>query len=623
MENPAPEGKTSRENLVDLNQGQDLPPKFYEHATLLVLFYDRWFRFAAILFLLALISVGLLLPKIWRVTPGYMPIVRVSGLDVLQANSLRSAALKQSAAGQVKDALLSWRSAIDNNPGNADVIREMVDYIVKQPTVPVEYAGYAANRSIWLLALSQTNKQDVALVAELFSHIQEDGFAIHLAESVAHELPGAALVSLAKSEFREGRMEKFDEIWKLNAPELSKDPEASMYRLAWEAGWGPSATMIHGQMELQHALNSTNTAQAAIAHRLYLFVCLNSQDVVNYRRSFDWLIEHHADMVPDHINYWRLLIGLGDKTEATRQVKAFSRPPGNTQDVMGISSIMANLGLVEDAVDFLQKQSASFGYSTDVWLQLADLRISQKRWTELYSQGVSMRRDEQLDGRLDGFSYYVEGMAHYGSGRLEAASKAFKSAASSRFDQQLPLAFACARGMRKAGYSAEAEDLLRRVQKNYAQQAEFWFELSLAAYASHDMETLSKATERAYQLEPDKTGYMNNYAAILIAQRRNPEESVKLTNRLLAALPDNPELKINHALALLQLERFTEAEKLLKSVNPSRLQASEASVANYAWAELQLAKKDVSGARKSYSLVNTNHLMPPQITWMESQLKKI
>jgi hypothetical protein len=188
MENPAPQDETSpREKSVDLNQGQDLPPKFYEHATLLVLFYDRWFRFAAILFLLALISGGLLLPRIWRVTPSYMPIVRISGLDLLQASSLRKAALKQSAAGQVKDALLSWRSAIDNNPGNADLIREMVQFIVKQPTVPVEYAGYAASRSIWLLGLSRTNKADVALVAELFGHIQEDGFGIHLAESVASE----------------------------------------------------------------------------------------------------------------------------------------------------------------------------------------------------------------------------------------------------------------------------------------------------------------------------------------------------------------------------------------------------------------------------------------------------
>ena len=177
--------------------------------------------------------------------------------------------------------------------------------------------------------------------------------------------------------------------------------------------------------------------------------------------------------------------------------------------------------------------------------------------------------------------------------------------------------------MREEGYAADAENLLRKLQKGFAKQAEYWFELSLSAYHSRDMETFSMATEKAYQLEPDKDGYVMNYAAVLIAQRRNPEESVKLTYRQLNAFPNKPDLQVNHALALLQMQRFDEAENLLKSINPLRLNASEASIVNYAWAELYLLRNETQKALKSYSLVNTNHLMPPQITWFETKLKAL
>jgi predicted Zn-dependent protease len=124
-------------------------------------------------------------------------------------------------------------------------------------------------------------------------------------------------------------------------------------------------------------------------------------------------------------------------------------------------------------------------------------------------------------------------------------------------------------------------------------------------------------------LEPDKDGYVMNYAAVLIGEHRNSQESVKLTRRQLEQFPNNPDLQINHALALIQTKRPDEAEKILKAVNPNRLKTTEASVFNYAWAELHLQRNDGSKARKSYSLVNTNHIMPPQVTWMESRLKEL
>ena len=608
---------------ADLNAQKELPPKFYEHATLLVLFYDRWFRFAAIMFVLALISLGLLLPKLWRVTPEHMPIVRISGLDFLESGALRRSAEKQSQNGQVKEALVSWHSAVENNPGNTELLREMLQFLNGMPQVPPEFAGYAANRALWLLGLSKTNLTDLALVTETLEKIEEDAFVSNLAASKARLLPVSALGAVARANFRLGRMSEFDSMWQINPDALSKQSDTALYRMAWEAGWGPPSSLSHGRLQMQQELNSTNQLTAYTAHHLELLVNLNAQDLVNYRRNLDWLVEHHEDRVIEHINLWKLLISLGNRAEATRLAKSFSRPAANAEETVGIASVYNLLEMPDVAIEFLDKQSATYGYSTEVWILLAELRMKEKRWDELFGQGITMRRDEHLGGSLDGYSYFIEGIANARTGRNEAASKAFKSAVEARFAQQTYLAFDCARRMREAGYSAEAENLLRKLQKGFSKQAEYWFELSLSAYHSRDMETFSMATEKAYQLEPDKDGYVMNYAAVLIAERRNPEESVKLTNRQLNAFPNKPDLQVNHALALLQVQRFDEAERLLKAINPLRLNAEESSVVNYAWAEFFLLKNDGQKARKAYALVNTNHLMPPQIVWFETKLKAL
>ena len=621
--NPPPQPEPSAQRAPDLNQAKEVPPKFYEHATLLVLFYDRWFRFAAIVFILALIVVGMMLPKIWRVTPAHMPIVRISGLDFIESRALRRTAETLSESGQIKEALSSWRSAVENNPGNSEAIRKMLQFVNRQAAPPVEFTGYAANRGLWLLSLSKTNLADLSLVAETLEKIQEDGYVSVLAGSRAKELPTSALGALARSEFRLGHMDRFDELWQFQPEPLSKQTETALFRMAWEAGFGPPSSLVRGQMQLQHALVSTNDFVAETAHHLTLIISYTAQDVVNYQRMLDWLVEHHVDRVTEHINYWRLLVNLGRRSEAHELAKGFSRPPNNADEALGIATVLSEMEMEDVGIEFLEKNTAIFGYSPPIWEALADLRIKKEKWSDLFAQGITMRRDEHLNGGLDGYSYFVEGLANAKTGRSEAAAKAFKNASESRFSGSVYLAFKCAREMRETGFPAEAENLLRKLQTGFTKQAEYWFELSLAAYQSRDMATFAMATEKAYTLEPDKDGYVMNYAAVLIAEHRNPQESVKLTRHQSEQFPNNLDLQVNHALSLIQNNRLDEAEKLLKSVNPNRLKSSEASVFNYAWAELHLQRNDATKARNSYALVNTNYIMPPQVVWIESKLKAL
>jgi hypothetical protein len=372
----------------------------------------------------------------------------------------------------------------------------MLEFVNQQTVVPIEFAGYAAGRGLWLLSLSKTNLADLSLVAETLEKIQEDSYVSLLAEPRAKELPVSALGALVRSEFRLGQMEKFDQLWQLQPEALSKQTETALFRMAWEAGFGPPSSLIRGQMQLQHELASTNQFIAESAHHLSLIIAYTAQDLVNYQRILDWLIEHHADRVTEHINYWRLLANVGRRSEATALAKGFSRPPNTADEALGIASVLSELGMEDIGIEFLEKNTSGFGYSAPIWVALADLRIKKEKWSDLFAQGISMRRDDHLRGSLDGYSFFVEGLSNAKTGRSEAASKAFKSASESRFTGMVYLAFNCAKAMREAGYPTEAATLLQKLQSGFSKQADYWFELSLAAYHSRDMETFAMATER-------------------------------------------------------------------------------------------------------------------------------
>ena len=104
------------------------PPKFFESGTLAVLYYDVWFRVAAITVILSGVLLAAILPKIWTVTPdGFLPVVRISGLDLVQAWSLRRSAEKLEKQGQLADCMVAWRAAGFNDPGSPELARGPIE----------------------------------------------------------------------------------------------------------------------------------------------------------------------------------------------------------------------------------------------------------------------------------------------------------------------------------------------------------------------------------------------------------------------------------------------------------------------------------------------------------------
>src|SRR5687767_1739004 len=86
-----------------------------------ILLLEKWFRRAFLLFLTVLAGALSFLPKIWVTSPkGFLPVVKISLLDRVQAGSLKRSARKAAAAGRFDEASYAWQAALANNRADAE-----------------------------------------------------------------------------------------------------------------------------------------------------------------------------------------------------------------------------------------------------------------------------------------------------------------------------------------------------------------------------------------------------------------------------------------------------------------------------------------------------------------------
>ena len=98
---------------------------------------------------------------------------------------------------------------------------------------------------------------------------------------------------------------------------------------------------------------------------------------------------------------------------------------------------------------------------------------------------------------------------------------------------------------------------------------------------------------------------------------------VRLTFQNLVVAPNNPDLIINHAMALTLNDRSDDAAKALEKVSVGSLTPPQ--LANYrlAWFDVLLKRKDWRGARKQHAALDRKHLQPLQIARLDKEFKSL
>lgn len=591
-----------------------------EYPLLRVLIFNPWFRWTVLLALTLASLATLSVIKIWRTTPpGFVPIVRVSWLDMAQARSLRRSAVEFEAAGKSEAAAQAWQSAIANDPANPDLLRGALRQAITADRISPRWVPKTVAQTAWLLRLSRTNQADVELVAEVYDRYELASTLLAVLDSRKEALTPREETAYLKALFRLRRMDEFAQRWRAAANRLPPDPRLALFHAAYLVGWGPPETMGEGRRQLEEAL--ARPRERTDANRLRMALCVKNADVPGYAVGLGRLKEWHEDRAVDHTGLWQLMLSVGQTEEARRLAKEYVRPPMVPWEAVGLAEIYLKLGMRDYARQFLQRYVPEFAntdtpWSLRLWVIYSDVLIHAGGWHELREVAFRMRLTSALAASLGAYSYYLEGRALQGTGNPDQAGAAFTKAAEVGF-RQSQLAFESALDLLKLGYPNQAWGIMAPLESEYAQSVEYWQGLFEIAYARKDALMLFKAASRAYALRPENPICQNNYAASLLISRQRPDEAVKLTMALLSRNPALLASRINHSYALAMNRRFDEAEVALKTVDIAQLSPLDLTMYYFIAFEVHAARGQLQRARQDSSQVNTNLLFPSQVQWLE------
>lgn len=598
---------------------RELNRRLIYHPLLRMLLFKVWFRAAFVLFVGALVFFSLYLPKVWRTSPeGFTPVIKVSGLDLTQAWSLKRTAKRAMAQGDRVKANFAWQSAVANNPADAGLIRGFLNYLIQAENLDRRSTSVGLAETLWLLRLTQTNTTDLDLCVRFYEKTRSFDVLQYVCGPVQDRLSPSANVAYTKALFHLGKIGEFEA--RLKRLPASMAANMQPYQWAYLAGWGTGPDSTEGLQSLRKGVKQSGFDETM--SRLYLAVCAKRLDASGYSESLEMLARRNLASVLDHVNYWRVLRATGRKGEATALAEAFTTSPQSAVETIRLAEIFYVLGLSSQARDVLKRFAPQFGNFPEVWSSYASLLEEQREWREMRAAAEQIQKLPGVRESLNGLSYYLQGRANLAEGRRRPAEAAFEASAKSTYET-LSIALLVANELTRLDFPQFARAILQPLQASARGSMEYSQAAFNAAYRLRDAAWLLQTASESYHANPSDSVLLNRYAAALILNRAQPQEAVKLTFQLVNVYPDSEAVRINHAMALLQNGRITEAQNILKSMNSAALSSSESTSYYLALFEANLNLSQLSEARKAAARIDRSHLFPNQIKWLEEKISTL
>ena len=588
------------------------------HPFLFLLVYDFWFRIGLITLLVLLVSLGLFLPRIWTVSPpGFRPVIKVSGLDLAQAWSLKRSAVRSADAGRIDDAHFSWLAAWLNNRADAEAVRGDLDCFLRSEDAK-KYRTMVVPHSVWLLRLTETNRTDLEIVAKVLARYDRSDVLLDLLESRKQNLTQALEAAYLKALYQTGRTGEFRNRWPKVRSELAADEELPLYHAALEACREPLAGASDAVGTLRAALNQP--ALRTLACRLLMTVCQHRLDAEQHTELLALLKDWRMDTFPDHVGYWRLLALCGRRNEALEMAQSLACRPTSAGNVLALAELYEEWSMKDRALRVFKEFAGSFQESTELGVAYTNALIEARRWEELRRVSVQMRvRAKGGHGALTAYSYYLEGRAELGLQRQFHAAAAFETMTDWDFDFP-KLGLRVAHDLIELGYARLARDVLLKLEDQLAPDAEYWKRVFQAGAKLNQTEVMLKAAGRTYELRPHDPASAHDYAAALLIERQRPEEAIRLTLSAVSRHPQSIPARVNHAAALLLNERAAEALALLRTIDPTRLTGSERTHYHFNLFQACHRLQRYGEAAEIRSRIDPRELYPRQARWLDETL---
>ena len=565
--------------------------------------------------------------KVVRVSPDkVLPVVRISGLDYVQAWLAKRQAMLHEREGRPALAVLAWKTCIANHPYHEqNLTQAMLAHVrLEHPS-----RQHVQDVSRYARLLAEKNQAGVLgrflspLVLVWMGAVTE---AADLVQSMAPPQLSDAFTIWASIILLGDRA--LPDAWKLAMRQVYGDgnPAAEMlskYSNAIECGDWNEVPDVMGL-----SFNGLDR-DPIVKQLLEMLECDLRFWMLSHRNSADemrqWMEKsplHGRERAWHRLRYWRSQIESGNDHRVWSEIKGSESLEWlNAGQVIEWGKLYQQYDKTGSIIGKLKPLLGAYASSPEWTFFYGSLLIQNQRWVELRALATQLRA-RPMHSKLNGLSFFFEAQSWNGESNPQAAMECYRKwLASTVVFPDLELE--AARMLRHEGMSDIALRRYRALETSHEHDASFWKEvLEFGRELKLERYQLD-ACQKLHALEPQSKEYALNYASLLLAMRRNPALAIDLTNSLLQQFPQDQALAVTHIHALLQNDRLKEAERTLALMNPDRLPVSIRESYQLAQFERLCLEGKLDEALSVTGMIHTENLSVHQHVWLDVELYQL
>lgn len=573
-------------------------------------------------FLFVMLYVGLF-ARIWIIAPKEVPQeLRLRTTDLIQVWSLKRTGMRAAAADRNLDAVHAFQGAVSINRYDLEANRGMIREVTRSPRFQPTWVLTSTFQLDTVLAISHTNAADLQLAAAFYSRYELYDWAISkFRDESLVKTPEAALLVL-KFFFSVGQWEGLSSFWDRHVSLLKPLPEAQFIYWAALAMSGEAEPNRNALDSLRESAYNPTSAGRLTALHLLVQVEAQHLELGRVQRAVAALEDVHADRLEDQLHLALALDGGGLSDEARKVVRNITRRPESVTAGELQLRVWGRLGFEDQVIEFVHKRLPEFNFHHRLLLASTPLLVKTKKWDELRGLAVYVRRIPHIGVLLGAYDDYLDGLAELGVSNSTKAEQLFQRLVQYpvRF---LPGLLQVAADLTASGFGVTAARMLEEAKADFGDSTQAWGQVQAVAAAGHNSSLMLKATVRMRQLLPNDPVVQNNYAAVLLLTRNRADEAIRITHPLITEYPNQLGPRVNHVIALVQLGRVEEAEKLINQVDPDSLPGNERTACFFAWTLCQALLGKADNARLGNQRIDRARLFPEQVIWLEEVLAKL
>ena len=590
--------------------------RLYHWPLLRQLKAERRFRYVFFTLMALVIVICASIPQVWIVTPkGMNPVVRIRGLDFLEARIFSEIARNQERRGERAEAWQYWRQACGHNPTSIELLQSAVRNSWELPSRNYSYFVDAVNKASGLIALDGQNPLSVYYAAKTYFHFRLYDIVLTLgANSPATNNRALSLLAL------QARLLTGDKDGYLRARQVFTSPEEQtalqVFDWSQSAAWSSNVNDASKALKnLLAACEDPNSQNRALALRLTLLVGSERANAKLFERSLAALHDDHNDEPLQYVKYWQILEGAGQRDRAIAEAAKAEIVPISSTELLGVANAFEHLGMVEQAIAYLERFAFPINANSSVWLRFGDLLIAQRRWDDLRKVAIDIRRCPASAHELGGYSHFLEGLALKANGENQDAAINFRKVPMLTIPRP-DLAVLVAAKMAVLDSPEPALQLALQHEGSLSNQPSFWGLLTRLAGQIKDSNLLLRAAQKAYELDPKNPAAKNDYVAALAVNGISPEVLLTLSGELKRQFPDSTAISIHRALALIENHRTNEAAAAVAALPESAQSDLENSLLAMARGRLASLQRNWASAYSNYNQIDSTLLFRTQINRM-------